>query len=342
MLITLEAVIDFITDEGLGPYRIKNSDPDRWKITINEPAMWGTGDRKYRCGIFVGKINEQKMVLFNAFKARSLLGDECHGDFYNFVRLVKGFKTRKKAKDYFIRRYVSRLDAKDLINQRSSIHEQESEKPEPEPYISFPDHFEKFNPEIHPEYFNYLTGKRKIPVDIIKTLKLYVDKKQERIVFPVYEDGRLICYSGRDITDSIPLPWLKSEGENKYPIWNLENIFGTTIYVFEGIGDAVYISSGIALFGVGTDAQFEKILARNFSKVVLVFDNDAPGRLAKLKWAKWLAERNQSGIYVYDYNGIVEKDFGKMMEKNVPFEIDKRIYPWNFNTEMYMRMGRII
>jgi len=132
-----------------------------------------------------------------------------------------------------------------------------------------------------------------------------------------------------------------SKGEDVFPVWNLENVLGTTVSVFEGIGDAIYLSNGVALFGVGSEEHFKKILRRCFTKIILIFDNDTAGKRAKIQWAKWLSDNGHNAVYIYDYSGITVKDFGKMAENGIDFEINQRIFPWTYKTEMMVKMGRI-
>lgn len=332
-LVTLESVIEFIQDEGLGPHKVKHRG-EKWTININEPSSWGTCDKKFRCGISTKVIQDKEIVVFNGFKAAANIGSEYKGDFFNFVKLVKGFDNRETAKNYFTEKYLLNQNIQQFFDQEKNI------KLASPVYCNFPDHFERFDKIEHQEYYKYLINKRKIDEKRIDKLKLFVDVLQKRIVFPVYENGDLIFYAGRDITGRSLMPWLKSEGEEVYPVWNLENIVGSTVTVFEGIGDAVHVSNGVALFGIGSEEQLLKIKKKCFSKIILIFDNDTAGWAAKSRWADFLSDYNQN-VYVYDYSGITEKDFGKMKENGVLFEINKRIFPWTDKTKMLMRMGRL-
>lgn len=341
MIVTLNSVLDFINDEGLGPAKIKNgSDPNRWQVSINEPPQFGTNDKQFRCGIAVKEIKGNLTVIFNAYKASATIGDEFHGGWYKFVKLVKDFNSIQEAKDYFHSQYVGG-NLEEVYHYYNKKIPSTHNDPKAQP-IEIPEHFERFDPVKHKQYFHYLRDERKIPSEIIHKLRLFVNLEEQRIVFPVYENNKLIFYSGRDITGLNPYPWKKSEGEDKFPVWNLDSLIGNVVYVFEGINDAVYIQNGIALFGVGTETQFNKILKKQFNKIVLIFDNDKPGRKAKYKWAEWLREKNHNGIYIYDYTGIKEKDFGKMSENNVPFDVNKRIHYWNDNTKLLVKLGRVI
>jgi hypothetical protein len=336
--VTLEAVLEFLQDENLGPYKVKHKG-DKWSVNFNEPAEWGTADSRGRCGIGIKEIKGVQVVVFNGFKAHALYGEDYKGDIFKFVKLIKGFSTWTEAKDYFTEKYLLQRDITEVLSSSKKSYNQE---PKVKSTCDFPLRFERFDKEKHQPYYEYLVKERKISPKKIDKLKLFVDPEQKRVIFPVYENGELIFYSGRDITGMNIVPWLKSKGEGVYPIWNLENVLGTTVSVFEGIGDAIYLSNGVALFGVGSEEHFKKILRRCFTKIILIFDNDTAGRRAKIKWAQWLSDHNHPGVYIYDFSGIKVKDFGKMAELGIDFEVSERIFPWTYKTEMMCRMGKII
>lgn len=336
MLIPLENVLNFITDENLGPYKIVKNDPENWRIQINEPSSWGTNDRKWRCGIGVKRIEDKKIVVFNGFKAAALYGSDYHGGFFKFVKMAMNFNSVYEAKQWFISHYWNSVDISQIVNKKPSEVEQKL----PSLGIDIPNKFERFNPKVHLEYADYLRS-RKVPEKRIKKTTLFVNKDENRIIFPVYQDGNLIFYTGRDITNRSPLLWKKSKGENVFPIWNLDEL-NTICVVFEACFDAIQHPNGIAMFGVGTETQFKKILAKKFNKVVLVFDNDIAGRRARLKWAEWLSEHNQPGVYIFDYAGLDGKDFSTLVEKEIEFDFSERIHFWNYRTKLLFKMRKII
>jgi len=339
MFIPLDAVVNFIADENLGPYKIAKSDPEAWRIQINEPPSWGTNDRKWRCGIGVKQVDDKKIVVFNGFKAAALYGSDYHGEFFKFVKMVMHLNSVKEAKQWFIGRYMVGVDIKEMLGNSKPRCLFVSERAEVSD-INIPDTFEKFNAKVHTEYADYLRA-RKVPEDRIKKTVLFVNKEENRIIFPVYEDGNLIFYAGRDIKNKSPLLWKKSRGENVFPIWNLDNL-STTCAVFEACFDAIQRPNGVAMFGVGTEEQFKKILAKKLNKVILVFDNDDAGRNARWKWAEWLTEHNQPGVYVFDYKGLNEKDFGTLAEKGIKFDFKERIHFWDYKAKLLWKLKKII
>jgi len=138
------------------------------------------------------------------------------------------------------------------------------------------------------------------------------------------------------------LPWIKSELDGIQPIWNLENISDEEIWLFEGIFDAIHIINGVATLGVAFGDIKDKLLKRNFKKYIIVMDNDIAGRKAKLRIAKELKDEGKN-VYIYNYKGINEeyKDFGEMAINDIPFELEKRVIPFDFKTETMIKLGKI-
>jgi len=335
MLIPIEPVINFIVDEGLGPYKITRSDPEMWRIQIHEPSAWGTNDRKWRCGIGVKIVEDKKIVVYNGFKAVALYGADYHGSFFKFIKLIKCLESISEAKQYFFSKYLIGTDIHALTEEYTSY---EVKKTTPSVFI--PDDFERLDFEKHTEYVEYLL-KRGVAEERIQKTKLFINDKEKRIVFPVYEDGELLFYTGRDVSGKNPIPWKKSFGDNKHPVWNLD-VVNNIAYVFEACFDAINVKGGIALFGIGTETQMKKILRARLNKVILVFDNDQAGRNARLRWAEWLTSHMQSGVYVYNYLNIKEKDFGLMAQNKVDFQLKERIVFWDYRAKLLMKMGKIV
>ena len=338
--ITMESIIHFLEDEGLGPIRIKKKDTYDFELAINEPGIWGTNDHKMRCGIGSKDIEHEdgtisKEVLFHAFKAFAKMGQDYSGHIFKLVKNIKNLDTIQEAKDYFLETYLLHGAEINFDTDPQIIQKPTQSK------VIFKEHFEKLDLDnaTHKPYVSYLSL-RGVPAKQIKKNKIFIDKVEKRIVFPVYENERLVFYTGRDITGVSLLRWKKSEGgKGIHPIWNLDAVESNIVLVFEGIFDAIYFHNGIALLGIGSEKQFKKILGKGFSKIILIFDNDEAGRKAKIDWAKWLAKKNYERVFIYDYNGIEEKDFSSMMENGIDPQISLRTFHWDYKTEIRCKMG---
>jgi len=102
---TMQQVISFLEDEGLGPIKVGNDDPTCWKLKINDP--W-TSDSKFRCGIasIQPTWSSEPVVMFNTYKSSLLYGDEYKGLIWKFVMMIKEMSSINEAKIYFMSRYM--------------------------------------------------------------------------------------------------------------------------------------------------------------------------------------------------------------------------------------------
>lgn len=334
---TYAAVLDFLIDESIfiNPKIKRNSETD-YSIAINEIFI---SDSKRRLAISTVKNPEGKtLVVFNGFKSSALMGDDYHGSFYKFVKLIKGFHSTRAAKFYFFHNYlVKYISLNDISYEDDTPDEQVEIKP-----VSFPNNYEKlsFKKLEHQPYVNYLI-ERNVNIKNISHIKLYVDKITKRLVFPVYnEDSELIFYTGRSIVPHI-LRWLKADVENVYPLWNFENVNGEIIFIFEGIFDAIHFRNGIALLGAyWNDTIRDAIISKKFNKIVVFLDNDDAGYLMKTKIAESLVGEGLDSVYIYNYKGIKEKDFSDMRQNGIDIETS-RILKYNYETKLKMRMGLV-
>jgi len=105
--INIDTIIDFLQDEGLSSsLKIKNKESNNWKIFINDPFI---EDHKQRLGIGPKVFDDDTIrIVFNGFKSSAVLGEDYHGDFYKFVKLIKNFDTITEAKIWFSKNYVLR------------------------------------------------------------------------------------------------------------------------------------------------------------------------------------------------------------------------------------------
>lgn len=349
-------VLSFLEDEGLSSsVRTKNLDRSNWKIMFNEP--WGTNDAKRRCGIYqvLDKETNRYIVRFNSFKAVAILDQKYHGNFWQFVKLVKNFESIEDAKIWFIKNYMFNENIKDLIKEKQNDQLENYREDSAVSQVDFPDYFirlscdrdcydRRLNLCSHKWACTYLF-KRHVDWNKFNSFKIFVDPKQKRVVFPVYENNKLIFYTGRSIYENNPLPWLKSEGENIWPIWNLENVNGETCNLFEAIFDAILLSNSVAVLGASTllgKETLDKIIYKNYFRINIFFDNDTAGRKAKIQTAKMLTEEyKHKNVWIYNYKNIVQKDFNSMKVAGVKFDLKSRLVPWNLKTEMAIKMGVI-
>jgi hypothetical protein len=100
-----------------------------------------------------------------------------------------------------------------------------------------------------------------------------------RIIAPIYLDGRLISFQGRDVTGKSIIPYKacpkeREAVEHKDTLYNVDNARGTVIVV-EGIFDVWRLGDGaVATFGIGFRWTQVDMLASRFHQVFLLYDGE--------------------------------------------------------------------
>jgi len=137
-----------------------------------------------------------------------------------------------------------------------------------------------------------------------------------RILIPVYLDGRIMTYIGRDITDKAGLKYknlseTKSVLPAKNTVYNIDNIHDTAI-ICEGVFDAWRFGAhGVAMFGLQYTAQQTRALASRLKRAFIVFDNE-PQAVEKAR--ELGAELSFQGVEV-EIVSISQKDPGEMSQE---------------------------
>ena len=109
-----------------------------------------------------------------------------------------------------------------------------------------------------------------------------------RVMIPVYLNGRLVSYQGRDITDKQRLRYkaCKLEKEvvcHKHTLYGIDKIFNRKCVVVEGVTDVWRLGVGaVGTFGTEFKLQQVLMLAKNVDKAYLMFDQGAEEKLQKL------------------------------------------------------------
>lgn len=142
-----------------------------------------------------------------------------------------------------------------------------------------------------------------------------------RIIIPIYKEGELVSFTGRDYTDKQELRYKnlsveKSVNNPKHLLYNEDNVkyVGQTIGVCEGVFDVMRLGDGfVATLGTKTTEEQVRLLAK-YKNVYILFD---PEKQAQER-AKNLAERVAFfGSKVYIIDTELGHDPGDMTEKEV-------------------------
>ena len=291
---TRNQIEQFLVDEGFTDYKERL---EKGEFLVNSPFV---RDHKKKLG-----ISYKKGGVWNCFKSGN------HGSWWSFVKIIKGFETNRESQIWFLRNYftIDQIKLNLLISGKEIEPIEEPEEKDPQ----FGDYILPINHQKDKMYLSYLKN-RYFSDQIISELKLFVDHKDQRIVFPVYENNKLIFYAARTINPNNPIRWLNSKGSSFHPVWNLENV-RDEIWIFEGIFDAVRVwPKGVTIFGLNMhDEQIKKILDKNPYKIVVVLDDDSYGFLAKKRVADRIASLHPN-VWVHIMKDNKHKDFGEMEE----------------------------
>lgn len=101
-----------------------------------------------------------------------------------------------------------------------------------------------------------------------------------RIIAPIYLDGKLISFQGRDITGKNKLKYkaCKKEDEvihHKHALYGIDLVPDETVIVVEGIFDVFRIGPGsVCTFGIKYKTEQVLMLYERFKKVYILFDKE--------------------------------------------------------------------
>ena len=104
-----------------------------------------------------------------------------------------------------------------------------------------------------------------------------------RIILPVFQDGKLVCFQGRDITDKAASKYKSCPDDKavlpiKSCLYGLDRVTGDSVVVTEGPTKVWRLGAGsVATFGATVSDQQVKILTR-FRRTFILFDEDEAGQ----------------------------------------------------------------
>ncbi len=137
-----------------------------------------------------------------------------------------------------------------------------------------------------------------------------------RIIIPVFVNGRIVTYIGRDVTDKSPLPYknlaeVKSVLPAKEVVYNLDSVHETAI-ICEGVFDSWRFGiHGVAMFGLQYTSAQTRALAKHIKRGFIVFDEEEQ---AQAKAKELGAELAFQGVEVEIITNIGYNDPGEMPE----------------------------
>jgi len=204
-----------------------------------------------------------------------------HGAFSSNGRAYSCFRCGKHSIRKVIASYNSWEEADSLIAQYSSnLFVAPTTDRERASSVEWPPKNAVPMPSVHAEYLHERGYDPKQLRDLYGVECVYqTGDFKYRIVIPVYADGRIVTYIGRDITNKAPLKYKNlPERKSVYPakevVYNLDNIHETAI-ICEGVFDAWRFGAhGVATFGLQFTARQTQALTKRVKRAFIVFDAD--------------------------------------------------------------------
>ena len=121
---------------------------------------------------------------------------------------------------------------------------------------------------------------------------------KNRIIFPIYFEGLLISYIGRDIIGDNKCKYLKCKDvdeviPHKSILYSYDLCYEDFVIVVEGVADVVSWPPGIAVatFGVLWSQEQLNLLAEKFSRVYVLFDGEPKAQVQGKALANGLSMR---------------------------------------------------
>lgn len=133
-----------------------------------------------------------------------------------------------------------------------------------------------------PDTHRYYLKKRGFDPDLLEPLwdlkgTGFLGPYKFRIVAPIFLDGRLVSYQGRDITDRAPLKYKACQADlevipHAEMLYGIDKAQGHSAVVVEGITDTWRLGPGaVATFGIEWDEK-QALMLRKFSRVFVMYD----------------------------------------------------------------------
>jgi len=127
----------------------------------------------------------------------------------------------------------------------------------------------------------------------------YIGDYKFRIIAPIYFQGQLVSYQGRDITGKQTAKYKACAIANetihhKHILYGIDKAKGDSVIVVEGITDVWRLGSGsVATFGIEFTLSQVRLLKDRFQKFIIFFDNEGQAQIQADKLAALLSGFNR-------------------------------------------------
>jgi len=148
---------------------------------------------------------------------------------------------------------------------------------------------------------------------------------KNRILAPIYLHNQLISYQTRDITGKQHAKYMACPEDeevycHKYTLYGIDNCHSKTVIVAEGMFDVWRLGFGaVGTFGINYSPQQILMLAHQFDRIFVFYDNDEQGQQKANEMAEDLYKFGKECEIITNPNGdpadMKEKDANNLMKE---------------------------
>ena len=140
------------------------------------------------------------------------------------------------------------------------------------------------------DFYHPYMWKRKLSKEVVDRFRVGYDKERDAITFPVYDERHnLVMVTARSVNSKhfwIP----KNVDKPVYLLYDILDRRVQTVYVAESLINALTLRTwgldSIALFGTGSEKQYNILKKSGIRNYILLFDGDEAGRKGAMRFKK--------------------------------------------------------
>ena len=140
------------------------------------------------------------------------------------------------------------------------------------------------------DFYHQYMWKRKLSKEVVDRFRVGYDKERDAITFPVYDERhRLVMVTARSVNSK--RFWIPKDVDK--PVYLLYDILERgvqTVYVCESQINALTARTwgldAVALFGTGSEKQYNTLKKSGIRNYILLFDGDEAGRKGAMRFKK--------------------------------------------------------
>lgn len=167
------------------------------------------------------------------------------------------------------------------------------------------------------DFYHPYMWKRKLSKEVVDRFRVGYDKDRDAITFPVYDERhRLVMVTARSVNSK--RFWIPKDVDK--PVYLLYDILERgvqTVYVCESQINALTARTwgldAVALFGTGSEKQYNTLKKSGIRNYILLFDGDEAGRKGAMRFKKNMP----SDVFITDVRLPAGKDVNDLTYEEV-------------------------